>query len=250
MKRSTIYALFAICLLAAIIAPAYFGYTYYVKQGEVEGLERDLSLEQKKLELLRQEGKAVDVADSQTLQTRVPTVPALDTVVEALSQASLLAGVNVMSIAFADGVVAESEVPETVEPFNPADVSATNEPTEPTEPTEPAEPTEPTEPTDVPPVNASTVRSTVNLQAETYEALVSFLESIESMNRILVLRTVQFTGPAETGPNTVEEVQSLEFTVELDAFYRPDLDQLVPDRYIPEPAFEQKDIPVYDYTTP
>lgn len=238
MKRSTIYALFAICLLAAIIAPAYFGYTYYIKQGEVEGLERDLSLEQKKLELLRQEGKAVDVADSQTLQTRVPTVPALDTVVEALSQASLLAGVNVMSIAFADGVVAESEVPETVEPFNPADVSATNEPTE------------PAEPTDVAPVNASTVRSTVNLQAETYEALVSFLESIESMNRILVLRTVQFTGPAETGPNTVEEVQSLEFTVELDAFYRPDLDQLVPDRYIPEPAFEQKDIPVYDYTTP
>lgn len=238
MKRSTIYALFAICLLAAIIAPAYFGYTYYIKQGEVEGLERDLSLEQKKLELLRQEGKAVDVADSQTLQTRVPTVPALDTVVEALSQASLLAGVDVMSIAFADGVVAESEVPETVEPFNPADVSATNEPTE------------PAEPTDVAPVNASTVRSTVNLQAETYEALVSFLESIESMNRILVLRTVQFTGPAETGPNTVEEVQSLEFTVELDAFYRPDLDQLVPDRYIPEPAFEQKDIPVYDYTTP
>ncbi|MBR2758670.1 MAG: hypothetical protein IKD52_11500 [Exiguobacterium sp.] len=238
MKRSTIYALFAICLLAAIIAPAYFGYTYYVKQGEVEALERDLSLEQTKLELLRQEGKAVDVADSQTLQTRVPTVPALDTVVEALSQASLLAGVNVMSIAFADGVVAESEVPETVEPFNPADVSATNEPTE------------PAEPTDVAPVNASTVRSTVNLQAETYEALVSFLESIESMNRILVLRTVQFTGPAETGPNTIEEVQSLEFTVELDAFYRPDLDQLVPDRYIPEPAFEQKDIPVYDYTTP
>ena len=238
MKRSTIYALFAICLLAAIIAPAYFGYTYYVKQGEVEGLERDLSLEQKKLELLRQEGKAVDVADSQTLQTRVPTVPALDTVVEALSQASLLAGVNVMSIAFADGVVAESEVSETVESFNPADVSATNEPAE------------PTEPTDVAPVNASTVRSTVNLQAETYEALVSFLESIESMNRILVLRTVQFTGPAETGPNTVEEVQSLEFTVELDAFYRPDLDQLVPDRYIPEPAFEKKDIPVYDYTTP
>ncbi|MEJ6527321.1 hypothetical protein [Exiguobacterium sp. USCH10] len=235
MKRSTIYALFAICLLAAVVAPAYFGYTYFIKQGEVEALERDLSLERTKLELLRQEGKAVDVADSQTLQTRVPTAPALDTVVEALSQASLLAGVDVTSIAFADGLVAESEVPETVEPFNPADVSETNEPAE---------------PTDVAPVNASTIRSTVTLQAETYDALVSFLESIESMNRIHVLRTIQFTGPAETGPNTVEEVQELDFTVELDAFYRPDLDQLVPDRYIPEPAFEQKDIPVYDYTTP
>lgn len=235
MKRSTIYALFAICLLAAIVAPAYFGYTYFIKQGEVEALERDLSLERTKLELLRQKGKAVDVADSQTLQTRVPTAPALDTVVEALSQASLLAGVDVTSIAFADGLVAESEVPETVEPFNPADVSETNEPAE---------------PTDVAPVNASTIRSTVTLQAETYDALVSFLESIESMNRIHVLRTIQFTGPAETGPNTVEEVQALDFTVELDAFYRPDLDQLVPDRYIPEPAFEQKDIPVYDYTTP
>ncbi|WP_214749674.1 hypothetical protein [Exiguobacterium sp. s189] len=235
MKRSTIYALFAICLLAAIVAPAYFGYTYFIKQGEVEALERDLSLERTKLELLRQKGKAVDVADSQTLQTRVPTAPALDTVVEALSQASLLAGVDVTSIAFADGLVAESEVPETVEPFNPADVSETNEPAE---------------PTDVAPVNASTIRSTVTLQAETYDALVSFLKSIESMNRIHVLRTIQFTGPAETGPNTVEEVQALDFTVELDAFYRPDLDQLVPDRYIPEPAFEQKDIPVYDYTTP
>lgn len=235
MKRSTIYALFAICLLAAIVAPTYFGYTYFIKQGEVEALERDLSLERTKLELLRQEGKAVDVADSQTLQTRVPTAPALDTVVEALSQASLLAGVDVTSIAFADGLVAESEVPETVEPFNPADVSETNEPAE---------------PTDVAPVNASTIRSTVTLQAETYDALVSFLESIESMNRIHVLRTIQFTGPTETGPNTVEEVQALDFTVELDAFYRPDLDQLVPDRYIPEPAFEQKDIPVYDYTTP
>lgn len=235
MKRSTIYALFAICLLATIVAPAYFGYTYFIKQGEVEALERDLSLERTKLELLRQEGKVVDVADSQTLQTRVPTAPALDTVVEALSQASLLAGVDVTSIAFADGLVAESEVPETVEPFNPADVSETNEPAE---------------PTDVAPVNASTIRSTVTLQAETYDALVSFLESIESMNRIHVLRTIQFTGPAETGPNTVEEVQALDFTVELDAFYRPDLDQLVPDRYIPEPAFKQKDIPVYDYTTP
>lgn len=235
MKRSTIYALFAICLLVSIVAPAYFGYTYFIKQGEVEALERDLSLERTKLELLRQKGKAVDVADSQTLQTRVPTAPALDTVVEALSQASLLAGVDVTSIAFADGLVAESEVPETVETFNPADVSETNEPAE---------------PTDVAPVNASTIRSTVTLQAETYDALVSFLESIESMNRIHVLRTIQFTGPAETGPNTVEEVQALDFTVELDAFYRPDLDQLVPDRYIPEPAFEQKDIPVYDYTTP
>lgn len=235
MKRSTIYALFAICLLAATVAPAYFGYTYFIKQGEIEALERDLSLERTKLELLRQKGKAVDVADSQTLQTRVPTAPALDTVVEALSQASLLAGVDVTSIAFADGLVAESEVPETVEPFNPADVSETNEPAE---------------PTDVAPVNASSIRSTVTLQAETYDALVSFLESIESMNRIHVLRTIQFTGPAETGPNTVEEVQALDFTVELDAFYRPDLDQLVPDRYIPEPAFEQKDIPVYDYTTP
>lgn len=235
MKRSTIYALFAICLLIAIIAPAYYGYAYFIKQGEVETLERNLSLEEKKLELLRQEGKAVDVADSQTLQTRVPTSPALDTVVEALSQASLLADVNVTSIAFADGMLAESEVPETVEPFNPADVSETNEPAE---------------PANVAPVNASTVRSTVTLQADTYESLVAFLESIEAMNRIHVLRTVQFTGPPETGPNTIEEAQSLDFTVELDAFYRSDLDQLVPDRYIPEPAFEQKDIPVYDYTTP
>lgn len=235
MKRPTIYLLFVICLVIAISAPAYLGYAYFINQGEVDALERDLSLEQTKLKLLRQEERVVDVADSQRLQTRVPTVPALDTVVEALSQASLLSGVNVTSIVFADGNIADSEVPEKIEPFNPADVSATNEPVE---------------PVDLAPVNVSTVRSTVTLQAETYEALVSFLESIESMNRVQVLRTVQFTGPAETGPNTTEEAQPLDFTVELDAFYRPDLDQLVLDRHIPEPAYPRKDIPVYDYTTP
>lgn len=241
MKRSTAYALFAVCLLLAIALPAYFGYEYVMKQSEVETLESELALEQTKLELLRQEGKAVDVADSQRLQTRVPTDEALDTVIEAISQASQLANVNVTSIAFADGVLAESEVPEppaTPEAVNPPedeDLSAT---------------AEPAEPIDVTPVNATSIRSTVTLQADTYDALVLFLESIESMNRIQLLRTVQFAGPTETGPNATEEVAPLDFTVELDAYYRPDLEQLVPDRYVPEQTFETKAVPVYDYTTP
>lgn len=235
MKRSTIYLIFTLCLFTAIAAPAYFGYTYFTKQGDVKALERELSLEQTKLELMRQEGRAVNVADSQRLQTRVPTEPALDTVVETLSQASQLASVNVTSIAFADGVLAESEVPETIETPEPEDVSAT---------------AEPVTPVDITPVNASSVRATVSLKAETYDALVLFLESVESMNRIHILRTVQFTGPAETGPNTTETIAPLDFTVELDAFYRPDLTQLIEDRYVPTQTFPRKDIPVYDYTTP
>ncbi|WP_214827652.1 hypothetical protein [Exiguobacterium algae] len=232
MKRSTIYTLFVCCLLLAIAAPAYYGYAFFVKQGEVKALERDLSLEQTKLEVLRQKGKTVDVAESQRLQTRVPTVTALDTVIESLSQASLLSNVNVMSIAFSDGEGLASDVPVVIDP-SPTNTTS-----------------EPSASIDVAPVNASTVRTTVALQAETYEELVLFLEAIESMNRIQVLRTVQFTGPSETGPNTTEEAQPLDFTVELNAFYRPDLDQLVPDRYIPAATFPQKDVPVYDYTSP
>lgn len=235
MKRSTIYLIFTICLFTAIAVPSYFGYQYFINQGELKTLERELSLEQTKLELLRQEGEVVDVADSQRLQTRVPTEPALDTVIETLSQASQLSDVRVTSIAFADGLLAESEVPEPIDEPEPNDVSATAEPAEPVE---------------ITPVNASSVRSTVSLQAETYEALVRFLESVESMNRIHILRTVQFTGPAETGPNTTEPAAPLDFTIELDAFYRPDLDQLVPDRYVPTQTFPRKEIPVYDYTTP
>ncbi|TCI73666.1 MULTISPECIES: hypothetical protein [unclassified Exiguobacterium] len=235
MKRSTIYLIFTICLFAAIAVPSYFGYQYFIHQGNVKSLERELSLEQTKLELLRQEGEVVDVADSQRLQTRVPTEAALDTVVETLSQASQLSDVRVTSIAFADGVIAESEVPEDIDEPESNDVSATAEPAEPVE---------------ITPVNASSIRSTVSLQADTYESLVLFLESVESMNRIHILRTVQFTGPTETGPNTTETAEPLDFTVELDAFYRPDLDQLTDDRYVPAQTFTPKDIPVYDYTTP
>lgn len=235
MNRSTIYFIFTLCLLVAIAAPSYFGYAYFVEQGELKALERELSLEQTKLELMRQKGEVADVADSQRLQTRVPTEPALDTVVETLSQASQLAEVRVTSIAFADGIIAESEVPDEIDEPEAEDVSAT---------------AEPAEPVDITPVNASSVRSTVSLQADTYEALVRFLESVEAMNRIHILRTLQFTGPAETGPNTTETAEPLDFTVELDAFYRPDLDQLVPDRYVPAQTFIPKDIPVYDYTTP
>lgn len=219
MKRSTIYTLFALCLIVALAGPAYFGYVYYVEQATVASLERDLSLEETKLDLLRKKGKTVDVADSQRLQTRVPTTPALDTVVESLSQASLLSTVDVTSISFMDGV----DTTEVVQGASP---------------------------TGAVPVNASTVRTTVTLQAETYAELMAFLEAIESMNRIHVLRTVQFTGPPETGPNMTEEAQPLDFTVDLDAFYRPDLVRLVPDRYIPVPAFPKKEVPVYDYTTP
>lgn len=235
MKRSTIYLIFTVCLLAAIAVPSYFGYQYYTHQNNVKALERELSLEETKLELLRQEGEVVDVADSQRLQTRVPTDPALDTVVETLSQASQLSDVRVTSIAFADGVISESEVPEDAEEPDPNDVSET---------------AEPAEPADVAPLNATSVRTTVALQADTYESLVLFLESVESMNRIHILRTVQFTGPSDTGPNTTETAAPLDFTVELDAFYRPDLDQLVGDRYVPTQTFPVKDIPVYDYTTP
>ena len=49
MKRSTIYLIFTLCLFTAIAAPAYFGYTYFTKQGDVKALERELSLEQTKL---------------------------------------------------------------------------------------------------------------------------------------------------------------------------------------------------------
>lgn len=238
MKQTYPYIVLILFVLVAFALPGYFGYSYYMKQSELNGVERKLDSAQKTLARLQKEEKAINVADSQRLQTRVPTDLALDTVVDSLSHASQLADVRITSVTFGD----EKKQDEANQPSEQEDGDQSSENS--TENTVSATEEGPTEV-----AGARSFRSEVTLEADSYRDLLTFLESIEATSRIQVLRTITFAGPEEPGPNAKDEPEKLTFTVELDAFYRQDLDRLKEDRYVPKPTFPRKEIPVYDYTS-
>lgn len=73
--------------------------------------------------------------------------------------------------------------------------------------------------------NVQAVIAEVHLAANTYSQIDRFIEEIESMGRIFVMDTIEFTAPDEV--RTVEqEIGLMELVVTIHAFYRPDLGNL------------------------
>jgi type IV pilus assembly protein PilO len=206
--------------------------------------EQSLNTEQKLLEVVTQ--KKADTAgnkteDTSTLQKQVPVQPLQEQFILDLEKAENVSNSKISSMGFSkDGDVAVAGEPATPEATTTA-----------TEPNAAAAQT-----TDKQPAAAVTPKGmkklTVSLSVEspTYEELEKFIETLESLPRIVVVEAINYTGGPEITSLDVES-KALSYTLTISAFYMPELADLqaqLPKLDTPLPA--NKENPLGQFANP
>lgn len=98
--------------------------------------------------------------------------------------------------------------------------------------------------------NLKEVETTVTFTAEDYNEITDFISEIETMERILVIESINFGANPEIR-EVVEETERLQVTLSFAAYYRPDLIALgdtLPKIDAPAPANKQDPLPANDGT--
>ncbi|MCM3572061.1 hypothetical protein M3172_02585 [Mesobacillus subterraneus] len=91
----------------------------------------------------------------------------------------------------------------------------------------------------------------INVKAENYFSLEKFIETLESLRRIVVVESISFSGPQESFAVSDEEVP-IEMSLSINSFYFPELADLMdynPKIQAPEPANKRNPFPTFgDYS--
>jgi type IV pilus assembly protein PilO len=91
----------------------------------------------------------------------------------------------------------------------------------------------------------------INVKAENYFSLEKFIETLESLRRIVVVESISFSGPQESFAVSDEEVP-IEMSLSINSFYFPELSDLMdynPKIQAPEPANKRNPFPTFgDYS--
>lgn len=91
----------------------------------------------------------------------------------------------------------------------------------------------------------------INVKAENYFSLEKFIETLESLRRIVVVESISFSGPQESYAVSVEEVP-IEMSLTINSFYFPELADLMdynPKIQAPQPANKRNPFPTFgDYS--
>lgn len=125
---------------------------------------------------------------SKPLQQRVPVIPLEDGLMLQIEKAEVKSGSEVQNVTFTKELAAIENLPENVQ-------------------------------------NLETVLVEVELLANTYEQVETFIYEIEEMKRILNVEAIQFKGTAEKTEEE-SEVGPMELVITFNAFFRPDLNNL------------------------
>ncbi|QFT90056.1 General secretion pathway, M protein [Bacillus sp. THAF10] len=218
------YLLFGISVLGIVLGIAAFYYLGYLPQErKAEQLQNDLKIEQQLIQVLDQQQATSAALNGNTveLQRKIPVTPFVEQLVLELDKAELLSESTIVNMTFGDSAFtpASTTLDEYVE-------SQTPETTE----TEVA--------TEFMPEGLNKVTVNLAVESETYEALKTFLSSLENLTRITQIESVTFTGQPEV-TSTEQVMDTLSYSVTLSAFYYPELHDLVedlPPLSVPEPA--------------
>jgi type IV pilus assembly protein PilO len=223
-------------------------------KSDVSMKEQSLNTEQKLLEVVTQ--KKVDettqvVEDTRELQKKVPVKPLLEQFILDLEKAEIVSKSVISSMSFtkdADVVLATE---------TPADqAGATGQETA-TPPAQTGEATqEAADASGQPaaaPVSNGLKKLSVSLSVEspTYEDLEKFIKTLESLERIVVVETISYTGGKEITSLDLE-LEKLQYSITVSAYYLPTLDDLIaelPKIDAPAPANKKNPLSSFSDTT-
>ncbi|WP_211653930.1 pilus assembly protein PilO [Planococcus alpniumensis] len=205
----------AVILLLAIAAYSYFFLYAPAKEAKLQA-EQILSSERDVLVTLQTqlrelpEGERVSIRE---LQKKVSVEALTEMIVLQVEQAELLSNTLINNIGITEGVV---ELPVAVEGLE----------------------------------NLQEVLTTVTINANEYQDITTFIDEVESMERILIVEAIDFDSTEEVIAID-QEIDPIEATLTFSAYFRPDLIELadsLPKLDAPAPAGKVNPLPQNDGT--
>ncbi|MEH6993663.1 GspMb/PilO family protein [Neobacillus drentensis] len=219
-KKEKLTLLIGTLLVVLLIVIAQFLLLKPLKS-DLEVKEQSLKSEQQLLETITQErmdDTAKVVEDTRELQKRVPVTPLQEQVILDLERTENVSNSHISSISFsvgADVAVTGSETPQegTTETQETASDDAANQ--------QPAAPA----------VSwVKKITMSLSVESPSYEQLEKFISTLESLNRIVVVENISYSGGQEvTSLSQGTENEKLTYSLTVSAFYLPTLDDLLAD---------------------
>jgi type IV pilus assembly protein PilO len=235
-KKDKLILLFGTLLLVILFVFAQF-YLLAPLKSDLETKEQSLKTEQKLLDVITQkksEETTKVVEDTRELQKKVPVTPLQEQFILDLEQAEIISNSRILSMGFSKDAEAFSEVAETTA----TETDATTQ----------------TQTEQQPVVTGNGLKKlTVNLSVEskTYEDLEKFISTLESLKRIVVVESINYSGGEEI--TTLEqEKEDLSYSLTISAYYYPTLEDLIaelPKIDAPEPANKKNPLTTFSDTT-
>jgi type IV pilus assembly protein PilO len=220
-KKHKLILLVGILLIVLLVVFAQF-FKLTPLKSDLESKEQTLSTEKKLLEAITQnkldETKKV-TEDTRELQKKVPVSPLQEQFILDLEKAENVSNSKISTMGFSKGV----DVPIETE----AAVTETAESTE----VPKVETVQEASADQAAPINTTGLKKlNVNLSVEspTYEDIEKFIATLESLNRIVVVESINYSGGEEiTTLDPEKEKEPISYTLTVSAYYLPGLEDLI-----------------------
>lgn len=214
-QKEMVLVVLAVVVLLGSAAFSYFSLYAPAKEARLQS-EQLLSSEKEVLMSLQAQQKSAPPTEkisTSELQQKVSVEPLTDLILLQVEQAELLSDILVTSVNFAEAPVMLAQPVEGLE-------------------------------------NVQEVLTTIEFDAADYKNITTFIKEIETMERIMIVDSIDFASNPEVTKED-QEGEPLTVTVSFSAFYRPDLIKLedtLPKVDSPAPAKKSNPLPKNDGT--
>lgn len=208
--------------------------------------ENNLKMEQKALEILEEKVNNQTVISGQpigVLKSKVPVTAKVDELILDIERAEVISSSRLISVKFNDESVTGQDVQEKIAQTLGSEDSVEPEEESETEGEEDnvvAE-TEDEEVNSVQtllPEGINRITAEIEVEVSRFEQILTFIEEIEQLNRVIKVDSIEFEAPDEKEVLTEKEDTTLLFNVKISTFYLPMLAEFENklNQELPEPA--------------
>ncbi|MBM4762441.1 pilus assembly protein PilO [Bacillus sp. B15-48] len=212
-KNEWILFIVALVILASFLVGSYFVYlkpkqeTIVNKQAQLEVEEQLLAAVQARMS----ESTAPTSESVAELQKKVPVKKQLEQLILDLNKAEVIANSFISNMSFSEGAVsANGGSPESTEEGEGVSL----------------------------PDGIKKLTVNLSVTSPNYPQLMKFLDTLERLNRRVVIESVSFSGGSEL-TNVDQEEENISYSLTLSAFYMPELEDLqdpLPELNVPAPS--------------
>jgi type IV pilus assembly protein PilO len=221
-KNEKLTLLIGTLLVVLLIAIAQFLLLKPLKS-DIEVKEQSLKTEQQVLETItqqRMDDTAKVVENTRELQKRVPVTPLQEQIILDLERAENVSNSHISSIGFSVGADVAITGGETQEGAAETQ-EATSEEGEAAVTQQPASPAV---------SGVKKITMSLSVESPNYEQLENFISTLESLNRIVVVENISYSGGKEvTSLSQGTENEKLTYSLSVSAYYLPTLEDLLAD---------------------
>jgi type IV pilus assembly protein PilO len=244
-------------LIIGIVALLVVLFLVYAQFFKLAPLKSDLGIkqqtlesEQKLLEIVSQK-KAEDTKktteDTKELQKKLPVKPLQEQLILDLEKAENLSNSKISSMGFSK----DADVTLAADPANAENANAQQTTENQAATTTSTQEAAGQQTTSTPTSGMKKMTISLSVESPSYEELEKFIETLESLKRIIVVESISYSGGEEI-TSLAQEHQPLTYSLTISAFYMPSLDDLaaeLPKIDAPEPAGKDNPLSQFSATT-